>query len=285
MNILKTFTLLTVLTLLSCTQPTETTKTETTGKTVGFAGSPDNSWMLGSQKNLDVWMKWCDLHMQKDIDGIMNLASDSITLEGPNNLTINGKDEFKAFITEWFKNNDITIKQEWGIPINFIDKDGNKDDGDWIINGHKLNTRDGDNLTQEINHANVYVKDSKVQFFRIYNHKTTTSKMISATFSVDMSNYKEEFENVCLNGNFNSWCGSCNIMSDDDKDGIYEVTIEVPSGEIEYKFTIDGWNEEETFEKGTPCTKTTAEFTNRVASIESETILPTVCFNACNTCE
>ena len=74
-------------------------------------------------------------------------------------------------------------------------------------------------------------------------------------------------------------------MSDDDKDGIYEVTIDVPSGEIEYKFTIDGWNEEETFEKGTPCTKTTAEFTNRVASIESETILPTVCFNACNTCE
>ena len=128
MNILKTFTLLTVLTLLSCTQPTETTKTETTGKTVGFAGSPDNSWMLCSQENLDIWMKWCDLHMQKDIDGIMNLASDSITLEGPNNLTINGKDEFKAFITEWFKNNDITIKQEWGIPINFIDKDGNKDD-------------------------------------------------------------------------------------------------------------------------------------------------------------
>jgi hypothetical protein len=39
-------------TLLSCTQPTESTKTETTGKTVGFAGSPDNSWMLGSQENL-----------------------------------------------------------------------------------------------------------------------------------------------------------------------------------------------------------------------------------------
>jgi hypothetical protein len=284
MNKLKIFTLLTMVTLLGCTQQNQT-KTDSTIESVGFAGSPDNSWLLGSQENLDVWIKWCDLHTKKDIDGIMNIASDSITIEVPNNQTINGKDEFKAFITEWFENNDITIKQEWGIPINFIDKDGNKDEGDWIINGHKLNTKNGENMTQEINHANVYVKNGKVQFFRIYNHKTSTSKMVSATFSVDMSNYKDEFKNVYLNGSFNSWCGSCNAMSDDDEDGVYEITVEVPSGEIEYKYTIDGWAVQETFEAGTSCTKTTAEFTNRVASVESEITLPTVCFNACTTCE
>jgi 1,4-alpha-glucan branching enzyme len=74
-------------------------------------------------------------------------------------------------------------------------------------------------------------------------------------------------------------------MSDDDQDGVYEITVEVPSGEIEYKYTIDGWAVQETFEAGTSCTKTTAEFTNRVASVESEITLPTVCFNACTTCE
>jgi 1,4-alpha-glucan branching enzyme len=109
--------------------------------------------------------------------------------------------------------------------------------------------------------------------------------MVSTTFSVDMSNYQEKFENVCLNGTFNNWCGSCNTMSDDDNDGVYEITVEVPSGEIEYKFTIDGWNLEETFEKGMPCSKTTGEFTNRVASVYGDTSLSKVCFNACSTCE
>ena len=97
MNKLKIFTLLTMVTLLGCTQQNQT-KTDSTIESVGFAGSPDNSWLLGSQENLDVWIKWCDLHTKKDIDGIMNIASDSITIEVPNNQTINGKDEFKAFI-------------------------------------------------------------------------------------------------------------------------------------------------------------------------------------------
>ena len=284
MNILKIFTLLTVLTLFACTQQNETT-TDSSVESVGFAGSPENSWVLGSQENLNTWIKWCDLHSKKDIDGILNLASDSIRIKGPNNQTIEGKENFKSFITEWFKNYDVTVDQEWGIPINFMDKDGNKDDGNWIINGHKLKTRKDAEMTIEDNHANVYIKDGKVRFFKIYNHSTTTSKMVSTTFSVDMSNYQEKFENVCLNGTFNNWCGSCNTMSDDDNDGVYDITVEVPSGEIEYKFTVDGWNAQESFEKGTPCTKTTEEFTNRVATLDGDTSLTTVCFNACTTCE
>jgi len=284
MNILKTFTLLTVLTLTACTQQNKTT-TDSTLESVGFTGSPDNSWVLGSQENLDTWIKWCDLHTKKDINGILNLAWDSIRVKGPNNQSIEGKENFKSFITEWFKNYDVTVNQEWGIPINFMDKDGKKDDGDWIINGHKLKTRKDAEMTIEDNHANVYIKDGKVRFFKIYNHSTTTSKMVSTKFSVDMSNYNEKYENVCLNGTFNNWCGSCNTMSDDDNDGVYEITVEVPSGEIEYKFTIDGWNLEETFEKGMPCSKTTGEFTNRVASVHGDTSLSKVCFNACSTCE
>jgi 1,4-alpha-glucan branching enzyme len=74
-------------------------------------------------------------------------------------------------------------------------------------------------------------------------------------------------------------------MTDANNDGVYEITLDVPSGEIEYKFTVDGWAGQESFEAGTPCTKTTQEFTNRVANIESETSLPTVCFNTCAACE
>ncbi len=289
MNTLKIITLLFVTLLFSCKQTNKASKETLTDaieiKSVGFAGSPENSWLLGNQESLDIWIQWCDMHAKKDIEGILNLASDSIRIKAPNNQTITGKEEFKAFITQWLNNNDISIKQEWGIPINFVDKNGKKDEGDWIINGHKLNTRDGENSTQEDNHANVYIKNEKVQFFKIYNHTTTTNKMVATTFSVDLSNYKEAFKTVCLNGTFNNWCGDCNTMSDDDKDGVYEITLDVPVGEIEYKFTLDGWTAQETFDAGTSCTKTVAEFTNRVASIERKVILPKVCFNSCNTCE
>ena len=77
MRKIKIFTLLTVMTLFACTQQNETTSNSSV-KSVGFAGSPDNTWVLGSQENLDTWIKWCDLHTNKDIDGILNLASDSI---------------------------------------------------------------------------------------------------------------------------------------------------------------------------------------------------------------
>ncbi|MGB2128393.1 MAG: hypothetical protein ACPHXR_02840 [Flavicella sp.] len=289
MKAIKIITALSITLLFSCKETNKASKETLTDtieiKSVGFAGSPENSWLLGNQESLDIWIQWCDLHVKKDIEGILNLASDSIRIKAPNDQTINGKEEFKAFITQWLSNNDISIKQEWGIPINFVDKDGKKDEGDWIINGHKLNTRNGENMTQEDNHANVYIKNGKVRFFKIYNHQTTTSKMVSATFSVDLSNYKEKFETVCLNGTFNNWCGSCNTMTDDDKDGVYEITLDVPAGEIEYKFTLDSWKTQETFEAGTVCTKTVAEFTNRVASITDKVTLPTVCFNACNSCE
>ena len=65
MKILKIFTLLTVVTLFACTQQNETT-TDSSVESVGFAGSPENSWVLGSQENLDTWIKWCDLHTKKD---------------------------------------------------------------------------------------------------------------------------------------------------------------------------------------------------------------------------
>ena len=50
-------------------------------------------------------------------------------------------------------------------------------------------------------------------------------------------------------GNFNNWCGtkdtggildpSVGIMADDDGDGIWESTIDLPPGRYQYKFVVD----------------------------------------------
>ena len=37
-----------------------------------------------------------------------------------------------------------------------------------------------------------------------------------------------------------------NQLLDDDGDGIYSVTIETPAGDIEYKYGIDGFADQET---------------------------------------
>ena len=106
----------------------------------------------------------------------------------------------------------------------------------------------------------------------------------NVTFQVDMSQYAGTFGTVNLNGGFNGWCGSCAEMTDDNGDNIYEITVEGLSGNIEYKFTLDGWTAQEEFAGGEPCTLTTGEFTNRFYAVDGDVTLPPVCWNECAVC-
>jgi len=106
----------------------------------------------------------------------------------------------------------------------------------------------------------------------------------NVTFQVDMGQYAGAFGTVNLNGGFNGWCGSCAEMTDDDGDNIYEITVEGLSGNIEYKFTLDGWTAQEEFAGGEPCTLTTGEFTNRFYAVDGDVTLDAVCWNMCTLC-
>jgi hypothetical protein len=108
--------------------------------------------------------------------------------------------------------------------------------------------------------------------------------IFDVTFSVDMSEFEGSYDNVYLNGNFNGWCGDCTQMFDPDMDGVYEVTIELASGAYEYKFTLDGWSQQEMFSGGEFCTVTNSGFTNRFVEISETTEIPTVCWNSCYAC-
>ena len=105
------------------------------------------------------------------------------------------------------------------------------------------------------------------------------------TFSVDMNQYAGSTANgVFVNGSFNGWCGSCNPMDDSDGDGVWTVTLPLTQDSIEYKFTVDGWNDQENFTPGATCTKTTGPYTNRFTAISGNTTLATVCWNSCSAC-
>ena len=109
----------------------------------------------------------------------------------------------------------------------------------------------------------------------------------AVTFRVDMSEYTGSYGAVNLNGSFNGWCGSCAEMTDDDADGVYEVAIELDNEmSYEYKFTLDGWSNQEEFTEGDPCTSTIDGYTNRTLTTGTEAMtLDVVCYNSCSACE
>ena len=67
------------------------------------------------------------------------------------------------------------------------------------------------------------------------------------TFNVDMTCAPEGFTDVFVTG---PWCGWCandvyNTMTDDDGDGIYSVTVADLTGTVEYKYAINGFQDQE----------------------------------------
>jgi hypothetical protein len=109
-----------------------------------------------------------------------------------------------------------------------------------------------------------------------------TAKTVN--FAVDMNNYSANFDTVYLSGTFNNWSGDGNPLTDDDADGIWTTSINMPVGLYEYKVTLDNWAAEEKFIGTEECTMTTDIFTNRKLVVSANTDVPKFCFNSCYAC-
>ncbi len=105
----------------------------------------------------------------------------------------------------------------------------------------------------------------------------------NVTFQVDMQNVSG-FTTPEVNGTFNSWCGNCNAMSDLNSDGIWEVTLSLPAGNYEYKYSYDSWAGQETLTEGSSCTITSFGNTNRTLALNADMVIPAVCWERCTDC-
>jgi len=125
-------------------------------------------------------------------------------------------------------------------------------------------------------------------WWRFIYQRTVTVTMPdpNVTFRVNMSNYTGTIANgVFVNGSFNGWCGSCNPMNNMGN-GMWQVTLPIPAGNIEYKFTVDGWTDQENFTANDPCIdpNTGDPYYNRYLQITGDVVLPAVCFSSCDPC-
>jgi hypothetical protein len=145
-------------------------------------------------------------------------------------------------------------------------------------------------LTTFSNNNNTMTLDISVgnAWWRFVYQKTATVTIPdpNITFRVNMSNYTGTIATgVYVNGSFNGWCGSCNPLTDMGN-GVWQATLPIPVSDIEYKFTIDGWNAQENFTANDACIdpNTGDNFYNRYLQITGDVVLPAVCFNSCDAC-
>ena len=113
---------------------------------------------------------------------------------------------------------------------------------------------------------------------------TCGAPLVPVTFKVDMTQ-QTGFTIPEVNGSFNGWCGSCNPLTDENLDGIWETTIPLAAGSYEYKFSHDAWAGQEALLQGAPCTVSAFEFTNRTLTVGNAPMnLNPVCYGSCTAC-
>jgi hypothetical protein len=106
----------------------------------------------------------------------------------------------------------------------------------------------------------------------------------AVTFNVDMNDYGSEFTTVHVNGEFTNWCGSCgNVMTDEDGDGVYSLTMDINPGTYFWKFSVDGWDDQESFSEVIEgCTAENNNFFDRQIVIGDEALTASWVWNTCN---
>ena len=106
-----------------------------------------------------------------------------------------------------------------------------------------------------------------------YNPAATVNNgscLFATNFNVDMT-CAGTYTNVYITGPWCGWCGAdtYNILTDANADGIYNVTVNLPAGNVEYKYMVDNWASQENLvddmQNGGTCAPVTdyANYANR----------------------
>ncbi len=108
---------------------------------------------------------------------------------------------------------------------------------------------------------------------------------VDVTFICDMNEFSGSFTTLYVSGTFNNFDNSA-PMSDGNGDGIYEATVRTTTGNIEYKFQLDEFAQQEEFSITDECivVDPSGQFINRGMSITETTTLDTVCYGSCYAC-
>jgi len=104
------------------------------------------------------------------------------------------------------------------------------------------------------------------------------------TFEVDMSQYPGVFNDVAVGGSWNGFCGNCDVLADPEFDNIYGITLTLPAGIYDCKFSVDNLANQENFNGNESCVFNTGGFFNRRIDVQADAIYGPFCWNSCSAC-
>ncbi len=115
----------------------------------------------------------------------------------------------------------------------------------------------------------------------------TSVSAANVTFQVDMTTSGVNGVVSIFGASINGWDTGATPMSDDDADGIYEITLEMQAGSHEFKYVNNGVDESLDPVEDAECTLTSGAYTNRLIAVVGgeDMILDVVCFESCSACE
>jgi len=116
----------------------------------------------------------------------------------------------------------------------------------------------------------------------------TDDCVYNITFQLDLNGpHPPEIDIPEVNSSVNGWCGDCWAMSDDDGNGVWEITVPMPQGQHLWKFSADAWEvqEQPVGVLESPCFLFDENgFVNRTINVEGPMTLPPFCWESCLPC-
>jgi len=108
------------------------------------------------------------------------------------------------------------------------------------------------------------------------------------TFRLDLNGpHPPEIDIPEVNSSVNGWCGNCWPMSDENGDGVWEITVEMPEGQHLWKFSADEWEVQElpVGVSESPCFLFDEfGYVNRTINVQGHMMLPPFCWESCLPC-
>lgn len=104
------------------------------------------------------------------------------------------------------------------------------------------------------------------------------------TFEVDMSQYPGVFNDVAIGGSWNGFCGNCDVLADPEFDNLYSITLRLPLGIQDFKFSVDNLANQENFNGSESCVFNSGGFFNRRIDVQANANYGPFCWNSCSAC-